>query len=99
MIKFLGKNKFENKIIFHKFFDGQTPKDLFKIYGSHKLLFKPEQIYDGACAILTNLNQNFYVVKPTDTFLSISKKLGISKETLLKKNKNQKLFVGQILNY
>ncbi len=99
MINFLGKNKFENSQILHRFKDGENLETLTKLYGPHKLLFTPQKIYPGACAILTNLNQNIYVVHPADTIESVSNKLKVDKQILTHKNKIKKLFVGQILSY
>lgn len=98
MIKFLGKNKFENTHIIHRFKNDETYDTLKKLYGNF-FSNVPCEVYDGACVVLENVSQNFYVVKPLDTPESIAKKLNVSKQTLIKKNQIKKLFVGQILKY
>lgn len=42
-----------------------------------------------------NYSVNTYVVKPLDTFESVAKKLGISKNELQEKVNSKRLFVGQ----
>lgn len=46
-----------------------------------------------------NNNVNEYVVKPMDTFFSVSKKLNIDETTLRKNMKTKHLFVGQKIKF
>ena len=97
MVKFLGKNKFENPQIVHVVKKGETLESIKKIYGQSAQILGTPKFYDGECILIENLNKNFYVVKPTDTLKKICKKLKVQEQELRQKNKITKLFVGQIL--
>lgn len=93
MIKFLGKNKFENPFVLHRFSGHQTIEDLEKLY--NQKIEKDFEVYDGQCVILMTSQKTFHVVKPAETLKTIAQKYNTTEEKLKLKNKTKKLFIGQ----
>jgi len=69
---------------------------LWKISKS-QIIYNNEILKKGDKIVIKNLNVQLHIVKPLETLESIAKKLNISKEEILKKNKVERLFIGQQL--
>ena len=79
--------------------EGETIQELVNILNCEKqsiiAINKIEEVEEGDEIIIPNhQNRNYYIVKPADNLETISKKMGISKEEILKKY-GKAFFIGQ----
>ena len=103
MIKVLKHSHMFCEKLLHQVGQNETLTSIASDYNTTVASIKsanPElnEIRAGACIFITDINQRFYVVKPTDTLESIAQKHRTSKEKIKQKNNLKEIFIGQLLS-
>lgn len=90
-----------NTNILHKVEHNETIESIARKYNNSPNLLrqvnKISNVEVGDILLIPQKNKATYVVKPLDTFESLSNKFGVSIESIKSNNNTNKLFIGQTL--
>ena len=103
MIKVLRHSQMFSDKLLHQVAKNETIESIASLYNTTVASVKnlnPEltELRAGDCIFISDINQRFYVVRPTDTLDSIAAKHNTDKESIKQKNDIKEIFIGQLLS-
>jgi len=103
VVKVLKRSRMFCEKLLHQAGEGESLEDIARIYNTTVASIKTYnpnlmEVHAGDCVFVGDINQVFYVVKPTDTLESIATKHNTSKEKIKQKNNLKEIFIGQLLS-